>query len=126
MDNPLWLARAAAGVKDIKHILAVHWLTRYNGVFRDIFQQIIQVYITALCHRHFLARAPYDDQLLNIRCFGNSLVRNFLEFDNFATAIATISSDEHLGFAINYTVTQRTGSKTTKYHHMRRSQTGAC
>src|SRR5437588_6702641 len=60
--NSLWLACAAAGVKDIEHILAVHRLTRYNSVFRDLFQQVVQVHITALRHRHFLASAPHDDQ----------------------------------------------------------------
>src|SRR5437667_4768660 len=102
--NSLWLARAAAGVKDIKHILAVHRLTRYDGVFGNIFQQVFQVHITTLRHRHFLACAPHDDQLLNIGCLGNSLIRNFLEFDNFAASIAAIGSDEHLGLAVDHAV----------------------
>src|SRR2546425_7089549 len=101
MDNSLWLARTAAGVKDIEHILAVHRLTGYNGVGRNVFQQVVQVHVTTLRHRHFFTSAPHNNQLLNSGCLANSFVCNFLEFEKFATAIATIGSDEHLGLAVN-------------------------
>src|SRR6266566_4435075 len=121
MDNPLWLTRTAAGVKDIEDILAVHRLTRHNGVSRNIFQQLVQVHVTTLRHGHFFAGTPHDHQLLNSGGLANSFVGNFLEFDKFAAAIATIGSDEHLGLAVIDTVSQGTGGKATEYHHMRRS-----
>src|SRR5947208_14911310 len=121
MDNPLRLARTATGIEDIEHILAVHRLTGYDSVCRNIFQQVVQVHVTTLRHRHFFTSALHDDQLLNSGCLANSFVGNFLEFDKFAAAITTIGSDEHLGLAVIDTVSQGTGSKATKYHHMRRA-----
>src|SRR5947208_7479894 len=121
MDNPLWLARTATGVEDVEHILAVHLVTRYDGVCRNIFQQVVQVHVASLLHRYFFTSALHDNQLLNSGCLANSFVGNFLEFDKFAAAIATIGSDEHLGLAVIDTVSQGTGSKATKYHHMRRA-----
>ena len=126
MDNPLWLACTATGVEDVEHILAVHRLTGYDGVCRNIFQQVVQVHVTTLRHRHFFTSALHDNQLLNSGCLANSFVGNFLEFDKFAAAIATIGSDEHLGLAVIDAVTQGTGGKATKDHHMSRSQASAC
>ena len=125
MDNSLWLTRTAAGVKDIEDILAVHRLARHNGVSRNIFQQFVQVHVTTLRHRHFFTSALHDDHLLNSGGLANSFVCNFLELDKFAAAIATISSDEHLGLAVVDAVTKGTRSKATKDHHMGRSQAGA-
>ena len=119
MRDPLRLRGRAGGVEQVEQILGIHRLGRAVAlVGRDLVPPVV----AALRHRHVVAGAAEDDDVLDARRVADRLVGRPLQRHGRAAPPRLVLRDQHLALHVLQPARERVGGEAAEDDGVRRAE----
>ena len=96
MPNPFRFSGRSAGVENEQRVFAIDG--KGFALVAYIAGQIVPPDIAAFGHRYIVSGSSIDNALFDRRTFGEGLIDDFLEVQDFPASIASIGRDLEFGF----------------------------
>ncbi len=118
VHDALGLAGGAGGVEDVEHVLGVHRLGL--AVAGGVLHQAVPPVVAPLfdVHGELRPAALHHHHVLDGRAVLQGLVRELLERQDAAAAVAAVGGDEQLGLGVVDPVAERLGAEAAEDHRV--------